>query len=363
MHLVCPAHKHFMKNLSKLDVPLQLETAGGDLTLDTIGDLFCGGIVCRGCVFNHLLTVSLFSTSRGEKDGYFYERCPEGNGVLKGPTGNVKLERSGGLDYLVGGEERSAFPALLTLGSVDGGCCRKDNVDIEHLRGGHLEFDPGCSTCTSMTMRGRQHRRQDDRETAGARGEVCADLTGRLPVAYNGSEYPLVALRRETRFGFVKALTNKRSETVKEAMVDMQLLLRGLWPERTHCPSHYDWRLRSKREQFDRRECWCSKTRNSMSLASSKCTCELVARCCGTRKRSLQSQQTTSTWTERHGGTDRVGETCLFRTSWMRPVAERETKLVATLGLSGICNKTGTSHGTSRKFGACCFAKKFCWLE
>ena len=83
VHLECPAHKHFMKNLSKLDVPWQLETAGGDLTLDTIGDLFCGGIVCHGCVFNPLLTVSLFSASRGEKDGYFYERCPEGYGVLK----------------------------------------------------------------------------------------------------------------------------------------------------------------------------------------------------------------------------------------------------------------------------------------
>ena len=87
-----------MEHLSKLDVPLQLETAGGDLTLDTIGDLFCGGIVCHGVVFNPLLTVTLFSTSRGEKDGYFYERCLEGYGVLKGPTGNVKLERSGGLD-------------------------------------------------------------------------------------------------------------------------------------------------------------------------------------------------------------------------------------------------------------------------
>ena len=73
VHLVCPAHTHFMKNLSKLDVPLQLETAGGDLTLETIGDLFCGGIVCHGCVFNPLLTVSLFSASSGEKDGYFYE--------------------------------------------------------------------------------------------------------------------------------------------------------------------------------------------------------------------------------------------------------------------------------------------------
>ena len=77
-------------------------------------------------------------------------------GVLKGPRGNVKLERSGGLDYLVEGQR--FFPALLTPGSVDGGYCRVDNVDIEHLRGGYLEFDPGCTTYRSMTMRRRQHR-------------------------------------------------------------------------------------------------------------------------------------------------------------------------------------------------------------
>ena len=104
---------------------------------------------------------------------------------------------------------------LLTLGSVDGGYCRLNNVDIEHLLRGHLEFDPGCTTCTSMTMRGRQHCRQDERETAQAGREVCADLTGRLPVACNGSEYLLVALRRETRLGVSKALANKRSETSK----------------------------------------------------------------------------------------------------------------------------------------------------
>ena len=34
--------------------------------------------------------------------------------MLKRPRGTVKLERSGGLDYLVGGEERCVFPALLT---------------------------------------------------------------------------------------------------------------------------------------------------------------------------------------------------------------------------------------------------------
>ena len=134
-----------MTNVTKLNVPLQLETAGGDLTLDLIGDLLCGGIVC------HLLSVSLVSAARGEKDGYFHERCPERYGMLKGPRGNVKLERSGGLDHLVGFEEQCVFPALLTPGSVDGGYGRVDNVDIEHLRGGRLEFDPGCTTCTSMT--------------------------------------------------------------------------------------------------------------------------------------------------------------------------------------------------------------------
>ena len=214
VHLVCPAHQHFLTNVTKLSVPLQLETAGGDLTLDVIRDLLCGGIVCHGCVFNPLLSV---------------ERCPEGYGVLNGRRGNVKLERSGGLHYLIGGEGQRVFPAWLTPSSVDGGYCRVDKLDIEHLRGGHLEFDPGCTSCMSMTMRGRQHRRQDDRETAGAGREVCADLTGRLPMAYNGSEYLLVALRRETRFGFVRALMNKRSETIKDAMIDMRLLLRGVW--------------------------------------------------------------------------------------------------------------------------------------
>ena len=63
-------------------------------------------------------------------------------------------------------------------------------------------------------------------QTRKERKQVCAGLTGRLALAYNESEYLLVALGRETRFGFVKALSNKRSETIKDAMVNMQLLLR-----------------------------------------------------------------------------------------------------------------------------------------
>ena len=71
---VCPAHKHLLRNATKLTVPLQLETVGGELTLDTIGDLLCGGIVCHCCVFNPLLSVSLVSTARGAKDEFSYER-------------------------------------------------------------------------------------------------------------------------------------------------------------------------------------------------------------------------------------------------------------------------------------------------
>ena len=48
-------------------------------------------------------------------------------------------------------------------------------------------------------------------------------------MAYNGSEYLLVALLRGTRFGFVRALANKRNETIKDAMIDMHWLLRGVW--------------------------------------------------------------------------------------------------------------------------------------
>ena len=188
-------------------------------------------------MFNPIFSVSLFSTARGEKDGYFCERCPEGYGVLKGLKGDVKLERAGGLDYLVGGEEQCVF-----------------------LLCSHL------ATCTSMTTRGRQHRRQGEREMAGAGGEVCADLTGRLPVPAMSQNILLIALRRGRRFGFVKASANKRSETIKDAMAGMQLLLRGGGrthsgerraflgvvgglAERRRCPSHHNWSLRSKRKQ------------------------------------------------------------------------------------------------------------------
>ena len=56
-------------------------------------------------------------------------------------------------------------------------------------------------------------------------------------MAHSGSEYVVGrTAQRETRFGFVKALANKRSETIKDAMVVMQKLLpkgENLWAQLT----------------------------------------------------------------------------------------------------------------------------------
>ena len=95
-----------MTNVTNLPEPLQLETASGDGSLDTVGDLICGVAVCRGCVF--VLGVSLFSAARREKDGYFCAWCHEGHGVLRGPGRDIKLERFRGRDCLVGGDEEVA---------------------------------------------------------------------------------------------------------------------------------------------------------------------------------------------------------------------------------------------------------------
>ena len=52
IHVVCPAHRHLMTHVTQQQEPLQLETVGGDLSLDTVSVLICGGVVCRGGLFN-----------------------------------------------------------------------------------------------------------------------------------------------------------------------------------------------------------------------------------------------------------------------------------------------------------------------
>ena len=223
----------------------------------------------------------------------------------------MKLERSGGLDYFLVGEERCVFPALLTPGCVDGGYCHKDNVDAERLRGGHLEFDPGCTTCTSMTMRGRQHRRQDKRETAGSTERSLCGSHWKIANAYNGSEYLLVALRRETRFRFVKALANKRSETIKDAMVDMQLL-RGVWrfhsdEGREFMGTVDDWQREHAvlHTTTIQTRAVLSKTVLGIVVFDGVFCAERCACACGVMQRNTQTKSTTT-----------ASDQCLDRATW-----------------------------------------------
>ena len=41
----------------------------------------------------------------------------------------------------------------------------------------------------------------------------------------------------------------------------------------------------------------------------------------------------------------------------------RETKFVAKMGLASVCDKIGTSHSASKKFGTSRSARHFCRLE
>ena len=92
--------------------------------------------VSRVCVFNPLLSVSLLSAAKGEKDGYFYERCPSGYGVLKRPRRNVKLQRSFWWSGLPRRRRGTMCFFLLCshLAQSTEVIVAVDNVDIEHLR-------------------------------------------------------------------------------------------------------------------------------------------------------------------------------------------------------------------------------------
>ena len=157
-------------------------------------------------------------------------------------------------------------------------------------------------------------------------GEVCADLTGRLPVACNGSEYLLVALRRETCLGVFKALVNKRSKTIKDAMIDMQLLLRGVW------------RFRSDegREFIGAVDDWLREhaVLHTTTGAYDPNANSLVEDSVGARKHGIRCLLL-----ERRAFSGQAECDLLPR--------ERETKFVVTLGLSGVCEKL--EHPTVRR--------------
>ena len=120
VQLVCPAHKHFVKNVTKLSVPLQLETAGGDLTLAASFVTAVCSISCSPSISSAQPEVKKMDIS-----------VREGQGVSKGPNGDVK-------HWIT--SSAVPLPDMITPGSVVGGFCRMDKEDIEHLRGRYLEL-------------------------------------------------------------------------------------------------------------------------------------------------------------------------------------------------------------------------------
>ena len=116
-----------------------------------------------------------------------------------------------------GDEEVVACHSVLMLGTVERGHFRKENDDVEHLKGGHLDFDQGCATCTSVTTPGGQHERQPKRRRQ-AREEKFA-LTSRVHCRWRTTGLNNChAVRREIRYVFfflVTALVDKCSDTVK----------------------------------------------------------------------------------------------------------------------------------------------------
>ena len=199
-------------------------------------------------------------------------------------------------------------------------------------------------------------------------------------MAYNGSEY-LVALQRGTRFGFVRALMNKRSETIKDAMIDMQLLLQGVW--RFHSDEG--------REFTGAVDDWLREhtVLHTTTGASDPNANSLVQESVGARKHGIrcllhQANAPVCLWPDaaehaneiyNHskgtmpGQNDVVEPMVLERRAPFRDklnvtcCQERETKFAASLGLSGVCAKIETSHSAPRKSGSHRFARNFCSLE
>ena len=169
---------HLMKDVTKLQKPLQLETAGGDLSIATVGDLTCGSVVCRG----YFLPGETISLGFLRKLLHFLHcSC----------LARWKVDTSAGTTWTL---------------NISG-----EDIWIS-TRVHHVHVNDHANSETPPSG-----RRVDGRRSVY--------LTAPLPLAYNGSEELLVAMRRGTRCCFVKALPDKRSDTVMEAMVDVQLLL------------------------------------------------------------------------------------------------------------------------------------------
>ena len=75
IHVIAPQHRSFMYDLQQLPNGLPLDTAGGDVSLDTLGTVCCMGIVCKPCIFNPHSKHTLLSIPLLERDGWFANKA------------------------------------------------------------------------------------------------------------------------------------------------------------------------------------------------------------------------------------------------------------------------------------------------
>ena len=82
-----------------------------------------------------------------------------------------------------------------------------------------------------MQIRQSLHRRQVEPRCPG---QLCGDLAGPLPGAWENETCSCVCVRRNTRMGFVACMKDKRSETVRDACNEFKIDLRSICRFHTH---------------------------------------------------------------------------------------------------------------------------------
>ena len=105
-----------------------------------------------------------------------------------------------------------------------------DEVPVEHLKKGHRPaMIPQCSVCLLNQLRSRLHVRGAGNENASDPGQMSGDLFGKVGLSVQGNEWGLVAVKRNTRFGFFSGIPARESLVVLEAISGWKLDLRKIW--------------------------------------------------------------------------------------------------------------------------------------
>ena len=132
------------------------------------------------------------------------------------------VETTKEIKIMSGDEHLCHMPEMTEIESVWPLCIR-DGVSLDHLRHGHIDVDPACSTCYMIEMRHSQHRRQLEPLCPG---QLSGDVAGPLPKALNNEKYFFVCVKRNTRMVLVACMKDKRSETVRDVLNDFTIDLR-----------------------------------------------------------------------------------------------------------------------------------------